>query len=269
MTALRYVLLCCAPLLLHCSPSILNYRGGSALTQPPSIRSEVRQSDISGQPEYRSLVVTVSSGSRYLYRRKLLRLESNATVAGLKDSLTLVFPGCPPAALQSLYIGSRLLSDDMRIEDITDLSPIPVSLDLLTGTGIYNRTILSVSEALEMLAALEAHAIANANMQLELIDGSVRSHFSGQNLSLIKELFRSRNSSIYNTMSSDIAAALKAERNPEKESADTAAWKKSSLYRMHNLGYKGAIGGALNMNWEEVKSSLVTSVLLSVSARFS
>lgn len=265
MAALTYVLLCCGPLLLQSSPSILRYRGGSAVTPPPSIRSEVRQSPLHVQPEYRHVVVTAALGSRYLDRRKLLRIDSNATVAGLKDVLSRQFPGCPPPALQTLYLGSRVLLDDMVMNNITDLSPIPVSMDLLTGTGIYNRTILSVSDALEMLAALEAHAIANAKMQVYLIDGGVRRNASGQNLHLVKELFRSRNASIYDTMGGDIAAALTAEKNPEKETADTSAWRTPTANRMRMMGYKEVIGGTLNMNWEEVKSSLIASVLLSVS----
>lgn len=224
------------------------------LPTPPSIERTV-----STVNDIRSLVVTISTGSRYLDRRKLLRVPANVSVAEVKEMLSNQFPGCPPVGLQRLFLGSRLLSDTELIGEITELSPVPLALDMLSGTNTYNRTVLSVSDALQMLTALYVHSAANVAQQMDLMSGK-QHNISDSKLNLFRDMFMKINSSLYISMRDDIERALIAEKDPEKDAADTAPWR--------NVGtgkpLVWTLLGTLNMNFDEIKSAAVTSVLLSV-----
>lgn len=262
MSKLLITVLVCLPALFHSRQATV-FRGGSAVQSPPSIRQALSALPNGAQLESRPVVVTVSAGSRYLDRRRLLRVKSTSSIADVRASLREQFPGLPPVKLQRLYLGSKLLADEDVISELTDLSPVPLSLDLLTGTGIYNRTVLSVADALEMLTALEVHSTANSELQRQLRGGVTDIDQSDSpRIERLELLFREQNNSLYKTWAADIQRAQTAERNPEKDAVDTAGWRRSSN---KEPPMRWGILNVLDMNAEEARSALVATLLLSVS----
>jgi hypothetical protein len=277
------------------SMSLQRFRGG-ALQPPPSLRrtlsgvSAVPQATHTSQAkgasaaQNRTVMVTVSAGSPFLERRQLVRIGGDVSVGDLKQALSRQFPGYPPRPLQKLYLGPRLLADEESLAGLPALAPLPLTLDLLCGTGAYNRSVQSVAASLEALSAVEVHIAANAMLQAELVasgdgvgaeagggggDLASFANASQQRLALYRDLFRAQNSSLYRTFSDGIAAALRAEKNPEKDSPDTAAWRglaeQSGQDRGRGRGGGWSLTEELNLSAEDLRSGVGTSLLLSVS----
>ena len=117
----------------------LNMRGGS--DTPVSKNVELQKNTI--------VIVTTSFGSSFLDKKKKLFMAANATVSDLKHQIQEKFPGQPPVFLQHLYFTSHYLdNDDELLGNLTTLSPIPIALDMLSGTSVYNRT-MSVTQAID------------------------------------------------------------------------------------------------------------------------
>ena len=98
-------------------------------------------------------VSTAPIGSSYLDKKRRLTLPFNSTISYLKEQLAVRFPGSPPIALQRIFYGTRLLSDDVLINNLTSVTPIPLTLDMITGTSVYNRT-MTITQALEAYVSL-------------------------------------------------------------------------------------------------------------------
>jgi hypothetical protein len=114
---------------------VLALRGGSTLNfnlgGDPVPVSSSGELDLTGTAP---VLVSTSFGSMFLDKKKKLVLGKNETVADLKAQLSSKFPGSPPVALQHLYFGSRRLEDSVLIGNISSLSPLPLALDMMSGT---------------------------------------------------------------------------------------------------------------------------------------
>jgi len=124
----------------------LGLRGGS--TMPVKDEEGIQTTPV-------TLIVSTNVGNPFLDKKKRLQLQRNATVAELKTALHNKFPGAPPVQLQHIYFGMNELSDTQLVGNITGISPVPLVLDMLTGTSAYNKT-MSVRQAIDAYAALQA-----------------------------------------------------------------------------------------------------------------
>jgi len=140
----------------------IDFRGGDVSSQPPkllgnqdkdAIKSKIKMDD---PFPHLPVLVTTSIGSSFLDKKKRFILRDNMTVAELKAEVQKKFPGCPPVALQNIYFGLKRLGDDECIASVSPARPLPLMLDMLSGTSAYNRTF-AVSQALEAYAALQTH----------------------------------------------------------------------------------------------------------------
>ena len=100
-----------------------------------------------------AIIISTSIGSSFLDKKRRISILANSTVADLKQQLSTRFPGSPPVPLQRLFFGTRLLKDEEEISNVTALSPMPLTLDMITGTSVYDRT-MTVSQALEAYVSL-------------------------------------------------------------------------------------------------------------------
>lgn len=165
-------------------------------------------------------------------------MNPNDTVASLKRCIERSFPGQPPVRLQRLFLGTRALSDEDAIGELSDQTRIAVTLDTLCGTNAYNRT-MSISEALEALCAIDVHAAANAEALMAVVDGGAKAtdpmnlSNGGENEtsdSLMphslkyRSLFETLNTTLYSAYGSSITSALARETDPVQLTPDTAAW---------------------------------------------
>mmetsp|Transcript_5395 Transcript_5395/g.15983 ORF Transcript_5395/g.15983 Transcript_5395/m.15983 type:complete len:381 (+) Transcript_5395:1082-2224(+) len=66
------------------------------------------------------LRVQTAVGSRFLDKKADLDVEDDATIADVKRLLEARFPGAPPASVQRLFFGSRLLRDDEAAASIAE-----------------------------------------------------------------------------------------------------------------------------------------------------
>lgn len=184
------------------------------------------------------IIISVFAGSRFLDRQKKIRMPRSASVGMLKAELQRQFPGNPPVMLQELYYGVRMLKNEDLISNITSTSPKSLTLDLLSGTGSYNRSAMSVTDAIDCIVALEVHSAANSLLYAEICGGRKRENETLSRTILCRDLYNRINNSFYKTYSKEISAALVAERDPEKESTDTAAWSKGKLELDKNASWR-------------------------------
>ena len=179
-----------------------------------------------------SVVVTVPSKYRLMGRTRKLIVKRNDTVEELKMKLEKEFPGYPPVELQRIFQDARQLQDSEVIGEISSQSQVNFTMDMLTGTHVYNKTN-SVAEALEALITIDVHLAANGQKQMEIVgsnnnntiilgDGSSKS-------ALYENLFATLNHSFYAEHSSEIENALFLEKDPDTISADTALWRDTTV----------------------------------------
>ena len=235
----------CEPRWLHCrGGASSNFNIHDALkgnTPKPfdiSSSTEGQKNNFSGTT---NVLVSTSFGSMFLDKRKKLVIAKNETVLDLKVQLSTKFPGSPPMELQNLYFSSRLLNDSECIGNITSISPVPLMLDTISGTSVYNKS-MSVRQALEAyVATIAQQTYLGAKLQqlYHPSNPADTSTTTGVNtnrnsngvvsptmdMSYYKELFNSINASIYERYAVDIEQALLAEQEPETISADTSAWR--------------------------------------------
>eukprot|EP01038_Epipyxis_sp_PR26KG_P009423 gene9423-12696_t len=236
-------------------------RGGSISAEPIMNNGNV---------ESITVIVSSSLGSSFLDKKKKLSILNNETVADLKQQILLKFPGSPPIQLQKLYYGSTLLNDSVLVTNLTTLSPIPLLLDMITGTSAYNRT-MSVSQAIEAYVSSLVHqsfvsekirVFSTPNLGEESTNSTRRSPDS----QFYRSLFNSINNSIYEKYKDDILEALERERNPETRSLDTEAWRNPSRRVSNPLAV--ALAKEFDMNGRTVRSFIYTSIVLGVFGYF-
>lgn len=249
---------------------VLGLRAGSSVTEIPAANVTIPT------PTTVGLIVSTTVGSAFLDKKKRLVLPHNGTVHELKQQLHQKFPGSPPVELQRLFFGMRLLGDNEVLSNLSTLNPVPLMLDMLTGTSVYNKT-LSVSQALEAYAAI--------SVQQAYIGERLRAHFSAGikrgetegataatpeapsevETAVYRDMFSAINSSLYSTYTEDISQALVEEADPETLSDDTAAWRHQ---RKDKSPITVALAQEFDLNFRGMKNFAYYSILLAIFAMF-
>ena len=236
---------------------ILAIRGGS---------SEIESSDSTVMPKECNVVIQSTLGSSFLDKKKRLTIPSNSTILELKQQLAHKFPGSPPVSLQRLFYGFKYLKDDDIVGNVSSVSPIPIMLDMISGTSVYNKS-MSISQTLEAYASLIVH-------QTYLHD-KLKEQFTSQDAAavdesmqtvLYREMFESINQTLHETYREDIALALELEKDPEALSSDTIAWRAVNSPDRNPL--TEALAKEFDLNFRGIKHYLYYSVLLVVFAYF-
>lgn len=242
---------------------LLSLRGGST-----SVTNDQEQSTVSQSRSVPcSVLVSTSLGSSFLDKKKRLELGTNATVLELKQQLQSKFPGSPPAAIQRIFFGVRLLQDDEIVSNLTSaLSPIPILLDMMSGTSVYNKT-MSISQAIEAYAACTVQqSYIGSKMSLLFNENQFPTTSTDSNLETAnyRDMFEIIHQSISEKYADDIALSLEEEKNPETDSADTAAWRGNGAEK--NPLAK-AFAKEFDLNFRGFKHFAYYSVLLLVNAK--
>jgi len=221
------------------------------------------------------VLVSTNVGSSFLDKKKRLTLAGNGTVADLKMEIQQRFPGSPPAGLQKLYFGIKKLRDEDVVSNLSALQPLPVMLDMLTGTSVYNKS-MSISQALEAYASLAAQQayigenlrslfMANDEKQSENQEEVGEEALQVPESAAYTSIFEAINGSIYATYAQDIAEALEEEKEPETFSADTAAWRSA---KKEKQPLTMALAKEFDLNGRGLKSFAYYSILLGIFAWF-
>lgn len=241
-------------------------RGGS--TQQTAISIEPLSKDV-------ILFVSTQLGNHFLDKKKRFSLSRNATVLELKQQVQQKFPGGPPVELQQLYIGDRLLHDMEIVGNISALAAIPVLLDMITGTSAYNKTAISVAQALEAYTACTVH-LSYIGDKLRTLITSSRTKLSQSDGSMDTIHYRRMLESLHETITSryalDISLAQEEERNPEMTgvmAADTAAWREKGNQQKPISPLAAAFAKEFDLNLRGLKNFVYYSVILAVSEFFS
>lgn len=228
-----------------------------------------------------AVLISTTVGSPFLDKRKRISVSKSATVWDVKAQLSQKFPGSPPQELQRLFFGIRLLSDDQVVGNLSALNPIPIMLDMITGTSAYNKT-MSISQSLEAYASIAVQQsyvgdrlknLFAVGQQLQQQQYSPSSSAAASaaiadsviiDTAIYKDMFIAVNESIHATYMHDIHEALVEEQEPETFSADTASWR-------HNKKDKSPITVALakefDLNMRGIRNFAYYSVLLGVRPR--
>lgn len=238
-----------------------NVKLSSMLLRAGSADQSVKNND-----ETVAVIVSTAFGSAYLDKKKKFLLLSNATLLDLNEQIAKKFPGSPPAQLQRIFFSSRHLNNSSEnIANISAMRPIPLILDTICGTGVYNRT-MSISQALEAYVA--------SVVQQSFIGSKIKALYQQQDSSNTSEkmesiayrkMFLSLNESVYSTYEEEIKAALQEERNPDTLSPDTAAWRSKGHKKVSPLA--AALAKEFDLNIRGLKSFLYYSVVLLVRRR--
>ena len=249
---------------------ISSLRGGSSDISSNDDKSSkkstgVNQEDLTPRPITCSVIVSTSIGSAFLDKKKRLSLDSNSTILDLKLLLSEKFPGGPPVILQKLFFGTTLLNDTQIVSNITTISPVPLLLDMLSGTSAYNRT-LSISQALEAYASLMTQQayLGDKMRSLYAAESGFENTLASAEImdsAVYREMFSSINASIYEKYKEDIEKALIREMEPEISSADTNAWRGNKIEKS-SLAL--AIAKEFDFNLRSIKSFIYYSILLLV-----
>mmetsp|Transcript_646 Transcript_646/g.1119 ORF Transcript_646/g.1119 Transcript_646/m.1119 type:complete len:403 (+) Transcript_646:110-1318(+) len=207
----------------HVSPM----RGGvtqiSAAPTPPSkdtLRSRAR--DAAGDI---TIWITSNFGaSSYLRRSQKLKITRNSTILELKKKIQKQYPGNPPVELQSLYMDSKLLSNDTVLGNITNKLLLPVQLDLLSGMEGYDGALesLSTKKIIDAYISLSVHEAYLANKLADVMTSTPSNDKNSngdrrrslQDSVKYRNLFNKLNESFYQELGPRIRAAQEAERDP-------------------------------------------------------
>ena len=249
---------------------VMELRCGSSIQASPDTMDMTKENP---PTESCAIIVSTSVGSVFLDKKKKLTVPRNSTVADLKHLVQKKFPGCPPTALQRLFLGVRVLSDNEIIGNLTVNSVTPILLDMITGTSVYNKT-LSISQALEAHAALIVQqSYLGAKMLESYSDISQHNNRDSKSDSLdtpvqmesglYRDMFEAVNRTLYETYADDIAVALERETEPETSTDDTAAWRGK---RKVTKPLTAALAREFDLNLRGIRSFLYYSVLLGVGA---
>ena len=249
---------------------VIELRCGSSIQASPDTMDITKENP---PTESCAIILSTSIGSVFLDKKKKLMVPRNSTVADLKRLVQKKFPGCPPTALQRLFLGVRVLSDNEIIGNLTVNSVTPILLDMITGTSVYNKT-LSISQALEAHAALIIQqSYLGAKMLESYSDNSQHNHGNSTSVcldstvqmesGLYRDMFEAVNRTLYETYADDIAVALEREREPETSTDDTAAWRGK---RKVTKPLTAALAREFDLNLRGIRSFLYYSVLLGVGA---
>lgn len=238
-------------------------RAGSSLFSLDNIMNKTKSLDLNGKTD---VLITTSFGSVFLDKKKKLAVNRNETVADLKLQVFSKFPGSPPVQIQKLYFSNRLLNDSEVIGNISSLAPLPILLDTISGTGVYNRS-MSIAQALEAYVAtvVQQAYIGTKLQQTHKPEDSAS--IASMDSPYFRSLFHSINESLYEKYGEDIALAKEAEREPETVSPDTAAWR-SGEGAAAVSPLAAAIAKEFDLNWRGLRNFAYYSVILAVSIAY-
>ena len=249
---------------------VLGLRAGSSVTEVPASNNVT----VSTPTTSVGVIVSTTVGSAFLDKKKRLVLPHNGTVHELKQQLHQKFPGSPPVDLQRLFFGMRLLGDDEVLSNLSTLNPVPLMLDMLTGTSVYNKT-LSVSQALEAYAAISVQQAYVGERLRALFSAGIKRSETGAGstpeapgeaeTAVYRDMFSAINSSLYSTYTEDISQALVEEADPETLSDDTAAWRHQ---RKDKSPITVALAQEFDLNFRGMKNFAYYSILLAIFAMF-
>jgi hypothetical protein len=170
-----------------------------------------------------TVIVSTAIGSSFLDKKKKMIISKNSTVIELKNQLYKKFPGSPPVKIQKLIFGLNKLDDHQIIGNLTAISPIPLLLDIISGTSAYNKT-MTISQALEAHSSLTVHQAYLGNQLQELFRNQIVNNPNNTNVDLTspivetaiyKDMLHMLNDTLYSTYSDDIINALEEEKEPE------------------------------------------------------
>ena len=257
---------------------VLNLRGGSAATNNVTASTEPAGASPPSQSTTQSVLVSTTIGSSFLDKKKRITVPKNCSVLEVKQQVQRSFPGSPPVELQRLFFGMRLLSDDEVVGNLSTLNPVPIMLDMLTGTSVYNKT-MSVAQAVEAYASiavqqsfvgdrLKALFAPPAGISPDDAVGTATAAGAAtavMDTAIYRDMFEAINASLYNTYAQDIREALVDEQEPETLSADTASWRHA---RKDKSPITVALAKEFDLNLRGIKNFGYYSVLLAVFAAF-
>jgi hypothetical protein len=215
-------------------------------------------------PSNVDVLVATSFGSSFLDKKKRLTVPANSTVFELKLQLSSKFPGSPPVGLQRLFYASRMLNDSDVLGRTTTLTPIPLVLDMVSGTRSYNRT-LSIRSSIEAYVSTLVHqAYIGAKMRDQLRPEAQEPTLESPYYS---ELFRQLNASVYEQYKDDIATALELEKEPDVRSTDTEAWRGDGVLDQSERPVNplsAALAKEFDLNWRGLRNFAYYSLVLMV-----
>lgn len=247
---------------------ILNLSGGS--TNSDLLNQE--SNNISNDDKEISVLVSSSIGSDFLDKKKKLILPGNATIHDLKIQLQQKFPGSPPLSLQRLFFGIKKLSNEQMIRNLTTISPIPILLDMICGTSVYEKT-LSVGQTIEAYVASivqqtyisdKIKYLYSSDEEKELYESRIQ---FPETSTIYREMFHDINATVYSNYVDDINLALAEEREPEIIAADTSAWRKRDEPNKNSI-LTQALAKEFDLNWRGLKNFIYYSLLMGMFAYF-
>lgn len=207
------------------------------------------------------MVISTSIGSAFLDKKKKTVVSKNTTVSDIKQFLQQKFPGSPPADLQRLYFGTRLLQDSEVVSNITSLPTVPLLLDMAAGYSVYDKS-MSVTAALEAYTATVVQLSYISNQMRRIVSNEPSDEMAMESPSL-RRLLQSLNGSLWATYSQEIALALQAERDPETITADTKAWR--DAHRKAASPLSAALAKEFDLNARGLRAFAYYSAILLVS----
>ena len=247
---------------------ISSLRGGST-TSKFDLNDLIKQSQQVPEVSVTTDVLVMTSlGSAFLDKKKKLTMNKNCTVSELKQQLSSKFPGSPPVAIQRLFYSSRLLNDTEVIGNISSLSPMPIVLDMISGTSSYNRT-LSIAQSIEAYVSTIVHqAYLGAKLQeVYKHDTDKSANYTGLESKYYTDMLKSLKANIYEQYKEDINEALETEREPDIDSEDTKAWRSSSSSIEETVALSPltqALVKEFDLNWRGVRHFTYYSLVLGV-----
>lgn len=225
--------------------------------------------EINEKEKYVTCIVSSNIGSTFLDKKKKIILPYNATIKDIKQQIQHKFPGSPPFSLQKLFFGIQKLDDSKLIHNITSISPIPLLLDIISGTSSYNKT-MTISQAIEAYISLTVHQIYLGEQINQFYQKSLTNTSSNNDdtisTAFYRDIFTSVNSSIYEQYSEDISDALIEEQDPEVISLDTIAWRGKGQIKKQQSPLAIALAKEFDLNIKGVKGFIYYTFLLGVFA---
>lgn len=210
------------------------------------------------------VIVFTSIGNTFLDKKKRLTIARNATVGDVKVQLSTKFPGSPPVSLQRLFHSGRFLNDTEVIGSLSAISPLPLVLDMISGTSAYNRT-LSVSQSLEAYVSTIVHQAYLGSKIHHLSSGTTTENSSTElETKFYAQLWRTVNDSVYEKYLDEIVLALEAEKDPAVESTDTAPWRGSGDVASRVSPLAAAVAKEFDLNWRGLRSFLYYTAIILV-----
>ena len=216
---------------------IISIRGGLTAVDSNTTFNQIEEPNLIGNA---TCIITTSLGSSFLDKTKKISIQRNSSVSQLKALIHDKFPGSPPVVLQKLFYGFRSLNNTEIIGNITNSNQISILLDMISGTGGYNKT-MSISQAIEAYVSVIVHQTYLSSTMKKVFDhkdhvldsSSSTSNEDNNNNHIetlsYRDMFDMLNQSFYDQHQEEILAALEKEKEPDLITADTLAWRKQHL----------------------------------------